>query len=260
MLLPYFHVAAFTNVVFGGNPAGVCRLERWLPDELLQRVARENNLSETAFYLRSASGDYELRWFTPEVEVDLCGHATLATAHVLWTHHGETSDTLSFATRSGPLTVAREGSRLALNFPARPAQPAEMPPDVAQAFSLQPLSCGKARDYLFEFRDEEEVRNLKPDFTRFLAWEGLGVIATAPGREVDFVSRFFAPKAGLAEDPVTGSSHCTLIPFWAQRLGKKILRAKQVSARGGELFCEALGDRVKIAGHAVTYLQGTIEI
>ena len=260
MQIPYFHVDAFTSGIFGGNPAGVCRLERWLPDEVLQRIARENNLSETAFYVRKEDGGYDLRWFTPETEVDLCGHATLATAHVLWKHSGEVLETLAFATKSGPLTVKREGERLALDFPARPAQPAKMPADAAQAFSAEPLSCSKARDYLFEFRDEDEVRQLKPDFARLMGWEGLGVIVTAPGREVDFVSRFFAPKAGLNEDPVTGSSHCTLIPFWAERLGKNVLQARQVSARGGELFCEMLGDRVKIAGQAVTYLRGVIEV
>lgn len=257
-----YHIDAFTDRLFAGNPAGVCPLKTWLPDEKLQQIAAENNLSETAFFVRKTTGIYDLRWFTPTVEVDLCGHATLASAHVLWRHEGETSELLTFQTKSGPLTVTREDNGLiALNFPARPAQPIEPPPDVAQALSAQPIFSGKARDYLFVFDDEEQVRNLKPDLARIAAWADVfAVIVAAPSRDVDFVSRFFAPRKGVPEDPVTGSAHCTLIPYWAARLGKTTLRARQVSARGGELFCELQGDRVKIAGHAVTYSRGVIEI
>jgi len=262
MQLAYYHVQAFADRSFGGNPAGVCLLENTLPDELLQKIAAENNLSETAFCLPISSGDYQLRWFTPQVEIDLCGHATLATAHVLWQYRGELRPTLTFKTLSGLLTVDRNARGLiTLDFPSRPARPMAIPPHAAAVLSAAPFSCGLARDYLFEFQNEDEVENLKPDFARLATWDqGFGVIVTAPGRAVDFVSRFFAPRAGVPEDPVTGSAHCTLIPYWAERLGKKILRARQVSARGGDLYCELRGNRVKIAGHAVTYSRGIIEL
>ena len=214
------------------------------------------------FVVKTGSGAYDLRWFTPTLEVDLCGHATLAAAHVLWQHGYETEGVIAFATRGGPLAVTREeGDLIALNFPSLPAESATIPADVEEALGARPLSCGKARDYLFELASEDEVRKLMPDFARLMAWDAaFAVIVTAPGREVDFVSRFFAPRAGVPEDPVTGSAHCTLIPFWAQRLGKTVLHARQVSARDGELFCELQGDRVKIAGRAVTYLNGTITL
>jgi PhzF family phenazine biosynthesis protein len=262
MQVNYYHIDAFTERVFGGNPAGVCRLEDEQPKEILQKIARENNHSETAFFIRKPDGAYDLRWFTPTVEVDLCGHATLAAAHVLWRHEGETGKTITFHTKSGPLTVTRNDQELiAMDFPSRPAQPALSPCDVKLAFPVEPLSCWKARDYLFEFADEETVRTLEPDILRLAGWtDAFGVIVTAPGREVDFVSRFFAPCRGVPEDPVTGSAHCTLVPFWAERLGKAVLQARQVSRRGGELLCEARGDRVLIAGHAVTYLKGVLEI
>lgn len=264
-IIPYYHVDAFTSRIFGGNPAGVCRVISGLPDDFLQKIAAENNLSETAFISGPNDGVYGLRWFTPTMEVDLCGHATLAAAHVLWRHETDrkpsVEDKVIFHTRSGPLAVTRDDQDLmTMDFPSRPARPVEPPADVVQAFSAQPLSCGKARDYLFEFADEETVRNLQPDFARLAAWDAFGIIVTAPGRDVDFVSRFFAPRAGVPEDPVTGSAHCTLIPFWAERLKKPVLHARQVSARSGELFCEAQGDRVKIAGHAVTYSRGHLEI
>lgn len=264
--LPYYHVDAFTSGVFGGNPAGVCRVSPGLPDDLLQKIAAENNLSETAFISGSEDGVYGLRWFTPTMEVDLCGHATLAAAHVLWRHESDikpsVEDKITFHTRSGALIVTRnEKGLMTMDFPARPASPVPPPSDVAQALSAEPISCWKARDYLFEFGDEETIRNLQPDFARLTAWdEAFGVIVTAPGRDVDFVSRFFAPRAGVPEDPVTGSAHCTLIPFWAERLGKTALHARQVSTRGGELFCEARGERVEISGHAVTYTRGYLEL
>jgi len=261
----YYHVDAFTDHVFGGNPAGVCRGIRDLPDEILQKIAAENNLAETAFISGPQNGVYGLRWFTPTMEVDLCGHATLAAAHIMLRHETDIApaveDKIVFKTLSGLLTVTRDDKNLmTLDFPARPPEPVMPPSDAKEALSAQPISCWKARDYLFEFSTEEEVRGLKPDFARLASWDqAFGVIVTAPGREVDFVSRFFAPRAGVPEDPVTGSAHCTLIPFWAERLKKTVLRAQQVSARGGELFCEAQGARVKIAGHAVTYAKGMIE-
>ncbi len=260
MQIPYYQIQAFTHEPFGGNPAGVCALEQWLPDELLQRIATENQFSETAFYVPESPGQYALRWFSPRMEVDLCGHATLAAAHALWHHGGEAQPEITFLTRSGSLHVSREKGRLAMNFPARPAIAFEPPADTALALSAAPEFCGKARDYLFVLKDEEQVRHLRPDLERLAAWDTFGIIVTAPGREVDFVSRFFAPRAGIPEDPVTGSAHCTLIPYWAERLGKKELTARQLSPRGGELFCEALGDRVKIAGQAKTYCQGLIEL
>jgi len=257
----YYQVNSFTDHVFGGNPAGVCHLMAWPSDEILQKIASENNFSETAFFTRNSEGTYKLRWFTPTTEVDLCGHATLATAHVLWRHEGETKETITFLTKSGSLTVTRgEKYLITMNFPSWSARVVPPPPDVKEILSAEPIACLQARDYLFEFANEETVRNLKPDILRLAGWSTLGVIATAPGREVDFVSRFFAPRAGIPEDPVTGSAHCTLIPFWAARLGKTSLHARQVSARGGELFCENLGERVKIAGRAITYLNGVIEV
>jgi len=259
MHLPYFQINAFTRETFGGNPAGVCPMEQWLPDTVMQRLAAEHRLSETAFYLQQAEGTYHLRWFSPTMEIDLCGHATLATAHVLWRHAAEQAGEIIFHTRSGPLHVRQEEGRIAMNFPALPATPGEMPADAAEAFACQPLSCARARDLVFMFEDEEQIRNLRPDQARLAAWETFGIIATAPGKDVDFVSRFFAPRVGIPEDPVTGSAHCTLIPYWAGRLNKHVLTARQLSARGGDIFCEALGDRVKIAGEARTYLKGVIE-
>ena len=261
MQIPYFHIDAFTDRCFSGNPAGVCPLEAWLPDEMLQAMAAEHQQAETAFTVKDQGGGYSLRWFTPTMEMDLCGHATLAAAHALWRHGYESGHELTFLTRSGSLNVTQENDLLIMNFPARTARRIEPPPEVEEILSGSPLSCWRSRDYLFEFKDEAAVRALRPDLARLAAWNDvLGVIVTAPGREVDFVSRFFAPRAGIPEDRVTGSAHCTLIPFWSERLGKKSLRARQVSPRGGEIFCEALGERVKIAGRATTYLKGTIEI
>ncbi len=245
--------------MFGGNQAGVCPLAEWLRDERMQEIAAENNLAETAFFVPRGAGEYNLRWFSPEMEIDPCGHATLASAHVLWHHRGEIHDTLTFHTQSGPLTVTRDGDRLALNFPAWPAHPRQPPGDVLDGLGAVPLFSGLARDWLFVLRSEEEVRELRPDFARLTAWDGFGVIVTAASREADFVSRFFAPHAGIAEDPATGSSHCTLVPYWSKELGKCKLHARQVSRRGGEFFCRMLGDRVEIAGHAVTYLTAAIE-
>jgi predicted PhzF superfamily epimerase YddE/YHI9 len=259
MRLDYFHVDAFTDRVFSGNSAGVCPLETWPEDKILQRIAAENQLAETAFFTRRSSDDYDLRWFSPTREIDLCGHATLASAHVLWRHRGEVRDVLTFHTLSGPLTVTRQGPYLALNFPSRPATPMAPPGHVEKILGARPLFCGKARDYLFLLEDEEQVRKLQPDFGRIAEWDTFAVIVTAPGRKVDFVSRFFAPKAGIPEDPATGSSHCTLVPFWAERLKKTVFQARQLSSRGGDFSCELLGERVQIAGQAVTYLTAVIE-
>ena len=260
MRLPIFQVDAFADRPFAGNPAAVVPLERWPDDATLQAIAAENNLAETAFFAPEG-GSFRLRWFTPAVEVDLCGHATLATAWVLWNRLGATEPRLAFATRSGTLTVTRDGERLALDFPTWPAVPVAAPARLAAALGATPAETLKAADLLCVFASAADVAALKPDFRALAAIDTRGVICTAPGEgEADFVSRFFAPRAGIDEDPVTGSAHCTLIPYWARRLGKATLVARQISKRGGTLWCEDRGDRVVIAGRAASYLEGWIEI
>lgn len=258
MKVPYFQVDAFASEPFTGNPASVCLLDRWLPDELLQRIAFENGLPETAFVVREKKS-YGLRWFTPQIEVDLCGHATLAAAHVLDEHFRFSAPWL-FNTKSGPLTVSQAEGRLILDFPSRPAVAVEAPEDLLAGLGVAPEQVFKARDYLAVFATEAEVRALRPDFGALARLDCLGVIATAPGEDCDFVSRFFAPGAGIPEDPVTGSAHCTLMPYWSERLGRNELQARQISARGGRLWCEQRGDRVLIGGTGITYLEGQIII
>jgi PhzF family phenazine biosynthesis protein len=259
MKLPLYQIDAFTSRVFSGNPAAVVPLSRWLPDDTLQAIAAENNLSDTAFFL-GGQGQYEIRWLTPTTEVDLCGHATLAAAHVVLTLLEPGANSVSFRSKSGPLTVERDGDLLALDFPARPPKPLPVSEVLGAALGRAPLEVWAAQDLMAVFDTEEEVRSLRPDRERVAAIECFAVIATAPGRKADFVSRFFAPRQGIPEDPVTGRSHCTLVPYWASRLGKPRLHALQVSPRGGELHCEHRGDRVRIAGRAVQYLEGTIEV
>lgn len=259
--LPLYWVDAFTSGVFAGNPAAVVPLERWLDDALMQRIAFENGLAETAFFVPIGEGRYHLRWFTPAVEVDLCGHATLASAHVLFTQLGFAGDTVTFDSRSGPLPVTRRPDNLfELDFPSRPAQPVPVAPALIQALGAAPDYVAQARDTLCVFARAGDVLALRPDFAALSRLDTFGFIATAPGQDCDFVSRFFVPRAGINEDPVTGSAHSTLTPYWAQRLGKTKLHARQLSARGGELWCELASDRVKIAGHAVLYLRGEILI
>ncbi len=261
MPTPIFIVDAFTSRVFGGNPAAVVPLERWPADRTLQAIAAENNLSETAFFVPAGSDsrcDYHLRWFTPRLEMDLCGHATLAAAHVLWRHLGCPLERIRFASAGGELCVTRESERLALDFPARPAEPIACPPELVAALGAQPVELRAARDWLAVFASESDVRGLQPDFTALAGLDTFGVIVSAAGDRADFVSRFFAPRAGVDEDPVTGSAHCTLIPYWSERLGKPELHAQQISARGGELYCRHRGDRVDIAGLAVTYSCGAL--
>lgn len=258
--IPYFHVDAFTGEVFAGNPAGVCLLEGWLHDDILQLIAAENRLSETAFLVGNGCS-YELRWFTPESEIDLCGHATLASAFVLHTHTAvRAEDELVFQTQSGILTVRRNGDLFTLDFPARPGKPCPCLSELTESLGRQPETVLSSRDLLAVFPNREIIEQLRPDFSRLAGLDCLGVIVTAPDDKVDFVSRFFAPGAGVPEDPVTGSSHCTLVPYWAERLGKNTLRALQVSRRGGELYCENLGERVLISGRAVEYLRGTLHV
>ncbi|MEQ1886889.1 MAG: PhzF family phenazine biosynthesis protein [Bryobacteraceae bacterium] len=271
MKLPLYQVDAFTHRRFHGNPAAVCPLEQWLPDETLQAIARENNLSETAYYVRQRLGgseQVELRWFTPAVEVDLCGHATLAAAYVMFALRKELDgDRVQFQTRSGALTVERDGNRYALNFPSRPPKACDVHPLLTEALGPPPEIIMASRDYLCVYPSEEAVLQLTPDMGKLAQIDRFAVIVTAPGSTpaegkdgCDFVSRFFAPAQGVAEDPVTGSAHCTLIPYWSRRLSKKHLFARQCSARGGELWCEDLGERVRISGQAASYLEGTITI
>lgn len=256
--IPYFEVDAFANKLFRGNPAGVCPLTKWLDDAVMQSIAAENNLSETAFFV-PLGNDYHLRWFTPATEVDLCGHATLASAFIAFSELGFLGDNVRFHSRSGVVTVSRNGGILTLDFPSRPAAPCEAPPALIDGLGKKPLEILKARDYLAVFASAEDVRSLQPDFARLARLDAM-VIATAPAAACDFVSRFFAPTAGVNEDPVTGSAHCTLIPYWAPRLGKTKMFARQLSPRGGDLFCEAAGDRVRIGGNAVLYSRGQIEL
>jgi PhzF family phenazine biosynthesis protein len=258
MRIPIFQVDAFAAVPFTGNPAAICPLEEWLPDDLMQAIAAENNLAETAFFVKEGDGLYGLRWFTPAVEVDLCGHATLASAHVLWERLGCVAERIAFATRSGTLTVTREKDVLALDLPARAPAACEAHPALVAALGGSPREVLAARDYFVVYGSEEEVRGLRPNFRELAGVDRFAVIATAPGKEFDFVSRFFAPAQGIDEDPVTGSAHCTLTPYWSARLGKGKLRAKQISPRGGVLHCEDRGERVSIAGKAVLYLEGSI--
>jgi PhzF family phenazine biosynthesis protein len=261
MNLPIYWVDAFTDRVFGGNPAAVVPLDSWPDDVLLQRIANENGLSETAYFIRTGPARAKLRWFTPSIEVDLCGHATLATAHVLFHDLGQVEAPFVFDTRSGPVSVTRRGSMIELNFPARPATPAEPSADLIRALNLKPTQALRSQNmWLCVFGSEEDVRALAPDFTALASVVPGRIIATGPGRECDFVSRFFAPSVGIPEDPVTGSAHCTLVPYWATRLGRTTLHARQVSRRGGELWCELDGERVRIAGNSVSYLKGSVAV
>ncbi|HMW33194.1 MAG TPA: PhzF family phenazine biosynthesis protein [bacterium] len=258
MKITMYQVDAFTRKVFSGNPAAVCPMQVWPEDEIMRGIAAENNLSETAFFIPQGD-DFALRWFTPEVEIDLCGHATLATAHVLFEHlHFERSE-IHFHTQSGKLTIRRlPDGKLLMDFPARKPLPCTVPRVLVEGLGANPDVILKARDYFCVFDSEATVRALSPDFT-MLKSLGEKVIVTARGDTTDFVSRFFAPSVGINEDPVTGSAHCSLIPYWAERLGKDELYAHQVSKRGGEIFCKLRGDRVDIGGYAADYLQGTIQ-
>ena len=258
MKLPLYQLDAFTSRLFGGNPAAVVLLDAWLPDSVLAAIAAENNLAETAFVIPRLEVS-PLRWFTPAVEVDLCGHATLAAADVLFRYRFPKLARIVFSTKSGELAVTREGALLNMDFPARPGKPVAVTDALAAALGAQPRAAYLARDLLAIFDAESDVRSLRPDFARVAALDAFAVIVSAPGDTVDFVSRFFAPGAGVAEDPVTGSSHCTLVPYWAARLGKNHLTAQQLSARGGDLRCELRGERVVIAGQVVEYLRGEIE-
>lgn len=255
--LRIYQLDAFADRLFEGNPAAVCPLDDWLPDALLQSIASENNLSETAFF-RPVGEDFELRWFTPALEVDLCGHATLAAAAVVFATLRDRAARLRFHSRSGILTVDREDDLLVLDFPARPGQPSEVPPALAEALGAIPVEAFRSRDWMAVFETEAEVRAIRPDLDRLSSLESLGVIVTAPGEKQDFVFRFFAPRAGIPEDPATGSAHCTLAPYWCRRLDRASLHARQVSARGGDMWVTCVGERVRIGGHVRLYMEGEI--
>ncbi len=261
MKLKFFQVDAFSQHVFGGNPAGVCVLESWLPDKLMQQIAMENNLAETAFMVKSEDG-YVIRWFTPLAEVALCGHATLAAAHVLYQHYNEATPNIVFNTlQSGKLVVSRGEGRLQLDFPKDQIKPVELTASLKKAIGMAPFACYKGlTDYLLLFDSEADVKNMQPDFSLLRQVDARGVIVSARGNEVDFVSRFFAPQVGIDEDPVTGSAHTSLIPVWSKILGKDVLIAEQISPRKGRLFCVDKGDRVLMGGYAITYLEGHIHV
>ncbi|WP_263138680.1 PhzF family phenazine biosynthesis protein [Pseudomonas sp. RIT-PI-AD] len=259
MPLEFHQVDAFADQPFSGNPAMVYRLEQWLDDELMQRIAAEHNLAETAFVVREEAA-WRIRWFTPTTEVPLCGHATLATAHVLFEVYREPGDRLAFTCHSGTLAVTREHGRLALDFPAAPSRVIAEPAGLAQMLGQTPVAVLDASQLLVVLESEDAVRACAPDLKALagLAWDA--VIVTAGGREFDFVSRNFAPALGIDEDPVTGSAHCILIPYWAERLGRPVLQAYQGGRRGGRLWCRLQGDRVKIAGHAVLVGSGRLHL
>jgi len=254
---PFFQVDAFTGRPFSGNPAAVVPMTAWPDDRLLQEIAAENNLSETAFLVPDGDG-FRLRWFTPVAEVDLCGHATLASAHVVFERLRPGSDRVAFSSLSGPLFVARDGEQLVLDFPSMPPTPCAIPKGLDAALGAKPAETHRGICAMAVYGTEDDVRDLRPNFELLASCEPFGVIVTAAGSDCDFVSRFFAPSVGILEDPVTGSAHCTLAPFWAARLGKKRLHARQVSRRGGELWVEDRGDRVSIAGRAVMVIEGTL--
>jgi PhzF family phenazine biosynthesis protein len=257
MKIKQYQIDAFATRPFEGNPAAVCPLESWLDDDILRAIAEENNLSETAFFVPSDKG-FKLRWFTPASEVDLCGHATLAAAHVLFESLGYSEPVITFETRSGELLVERKGRGLEMNFPARPPKPCELPEALALGLGQRPVEVLAADDYMAVFDNEATVRAIRPDHALLSQLDLRGVIVTAPGDDVDFVSRFFAPKLGIPEDPVTGSAHCELAPYWAGKLGKTALNASQVSRRGGHIACEVRGDRVALLGSAVTFMTAEI--
>jgi PhzF family phenazine biosynthesis protein len=265
MAIPYYHVDAFTSELFAGNPAGVCILSAPLADSIMRKIAAENRHSETAFVVARADGDFDLRWFTPKVEDDLCGHATLASAYVLALRKHNVWP-VRFHTRSGMLTVAQKQDKdsFEMDFPAMPPQPCETPGGLLPALGLKVALVMKSRDYLVVVDQADQVRALSPDFAALAKLDaGSGTIVTAPGPgqgDVDYVCRMFLPSAGIDEDPATGSIHCTLAPYWARRLGKHTFRAQQLSARGGYVECALGGDRVKVSGRARLYLHGTIEL
>ena len=262
MEIDIFQIDAFTSTVFGGNPAAVCPLKEWLPDEILLNIAKENNLAETAYFVHKGGNKFHLRWFTPEIEMDLCGHATLASAYVIFNYLDYNLSEINFDSASGILIVRQSGSQIEMNFPSRPPSKSQLPEVISQSLSIQPQEVFKARDFMLIYGSQEDIQQLKVNASQ-LAHINLdpgGIIVTAKGKNSDFVSRFFTPGASVFEDPVTGSAHCTLVPYWAKILNKQELKAIQLSDRQGELSCRLQNNRVYIKGTAIKYLKGKIEI
>lgn len=260
MRIPIYQIDAFTNEQFKGNPAAVCPLQEWLPDDVMQKIAAENNLAETAFFVKTEDG-YELRWFTPVDEIDLCGHATLASAFVIFTYLDKEIANINFSTKSGILEVSKHGNLLTMLFPSREGEKCDtIPEELIRGLGKKPLELYKARDYMAVYETEQDILDLKLNMNELAKIDALGVIVTAKGNEVDFVSRFFAPNTGIDEDPVTGSAHCTLVPYWKKVLNKNEFTALQVSERGGKLHCEDLGETIKLSGEAVAFLEGVINV
>ena len=260
MKIKFYQVDAFTDKLFRGNPAGVCPLDEWLSADVMQNIAFENNLAETAFFVNNGV-EFELRWFTPLAEVELCGHATLASAHVLFNHLGYNKNKIIFHSASGELTVSKSDDLLVLNFPVDTLKKIDVPEDLLLAIGKKPLEIFKGKtDYLFVYPSQKDVEEITPDFELIKKTKARGVIVTAAGDNVDFVSRFFAPEVGINEDPVTGSAHTTLMPYWSGRFDKSELSAMQISKRQGKLNCKLIKNRVEIAGKAVTYLEGSINL
>jgi predicted PhzF superfamily epimerase YddE/YHI9 len=255
--IPIYHIDTFTSEIFKGNPAAVCPLQRWLPDDVMQQIAMENNLSETAFFVPLQEG-FEIRWFTPTTEVDLCGHATLASAFVLFTCLDYQQEQVLFQSKSGILSVRKDDAWLLLDFPLQAPVPCDVPSALSEAWDGSIIECLKSEDYIVLLEDEDAVKHARPNLELLKQLDLRGVIITAQSHTYDFVSRFFAPHCGIDEDPVTGSAYTQLAPFWSARLGKAKLHAKQISARGGEVLCEVVGERVHIAGKAVKFSQGEI--
>ncbi len=260
MKIKLYQIDAFTDKIFGGNPAAVCPIDQWLPDDLMQQIAMENNLAETAFFIRKGER-FEIRWFTPEIEVELCGHATLAAAFVIFNLLHFSGSVIALDSRSGLLRVRKSRDLLTLDFPADKFSKASAPEGLVEALGLAPLEIYKGRtDYMLVYTNAGQIEGLKPNMLKIAEVHARGIIVTAPGSDVDFVSRFFAPQSGISEDPVTGSAHTTLTPYWANRLGRSELTARQLSKRGGWLRCHLAGDRVEISGQARAYMTGEIQI
>lgn len=257
MILPLYIVNAFTRHMFGGNPAAVCPLDNWLTDNQMQQIAAQHNLSETAFFVGS-DNEFHIRWFTPQTEVALCGHATLASAFVIFSQPDMLSKQIHFTSHSGALSVTHKNELFTLDFPAQPPRAVPVDPDIAKALGAAPSAMLTGEDLLLVFDHETDVAQLKPDFAALKSLSYRGILATAPGDQNDFVCRFFAPAVGIDEDPVTGSAFTKLAPYWCQRLEKSVLRARQISARGGDVICELIDDRVHISGAAVLYAKGEI--
>lgn len=259
MKLKLYQIDAFAHSIFEGNPAAVIPLDEWLSDTLLQRIAMENNLSETAFFVLEGE-KWHIRWFTPTNEVDMCGHATLASAYVLYEYLGFEGEEVVFISRSGDLRVHKDGELYVMDFPIQPIEPCELPFEIAKAFEVTPIKCYRSMDYILVFKNESDVASAIPNLENLRDIDTRGVIITVPSDKYDFVCRFFAPKVGVDEDPVTGSAFTQLVPYWNRVNAQTSFRAKQISSRGGEIFCTLKGDRVEIAGYAIKYLEGTIEL